>query len=483
MARLITKIKYIKSPGGKKVGGYAKYISTREGVEKIDVSVKNDPSSKMQQRLIAKILHDFPDCKTMLEYEDYCKAPTVGNASEFISRALEDNAHEAFGSKTYADYIATRPRAEKLGSHGLFTDDGVRVNLSDVSNELNEYHGNVWTVIISLRREDAERLGFNVGERWRDMLRTQTETIAKNFKIPMENLKWYAAFHNESYHPHVHLMVYAAGNVKPYLSKKGVMNIRAAFAKDIFADDLLSAYEKQTENRDLLRLQSRAILADTVSRINKGEYKNPEVERRLLELAERLSKTQGKKMYGYLKADVKAIVNGIVSELASDERIKTLYDLWYRQREEIIRTYTDELPKRVPLVDNPEFKSIKNAVIQEAVRISRTGQMTSGRNKESIVNREYELARESIMQQEPENHSSPELDFTRWQNESESNPMRDNGNKTIWPEIVGASRLLHHLSRILQGKIENKDNGRPGSADRKLRRIINEKKRAQGLKQ
>ena len=370
MAKLITKFKYLKPSDRQSVGGYAKYIATREGVEKVDDTFKNDPSTEKQKKLIGKILRDFPDSKDMLEYEDYLKEPTLGNASEFISRALEDNAHEATGAKTYADYIATRPRAERFGSHGLFTDDGVRVKLEDVSKELNEYEGNVWTVIISLRREDAERLGFNSGERWRDMLRTQTETIAKNFKIPMEDLKWYAAFHNESHHPHVHLMVYSSEQAKPYLTQKGIMDLRSAFAKDVFADDLLSVYEKQTEHRNALRAQSRDVIAEIVSRINSGTYDNPAVETKLLELADRLSNTSGKKQYGYLKADVKAIVNGIVSELASDERIAVLYDLWYEQREEDIRTYTEELPNRIPLVDNLEFKSIKNVVIQEALNIT-----------------------------------------------------------------------------------------------------------------
>ena len=370
MAKLITKFKYLKPSARQSVGGYAKYIATREGVEKVDDTFKTDPSTEKQKKLIERILRDFPDSNSMLEYEDYLKEPTLGNASEFITRALEDNANEALNAKTYADYIATRPRAERFGSHGLFTDDGVRVKLEDVSKELNEFEGNVWTVIISLRREDAERLGFNSGERWRDMLRTQTEAIAKNFKIPVEDLKWYAAFHNESHHPHVHLMVYSTEHAKPYLTQKGIMNLRSAFAKDVFADDLLSVYEKQTEHRNALRAQSRDVIAEIVSRINSGAYDNPALENKLLDLADRLSRTSGKKQYGYLKADVKAIVNGIVSDLAADERIASLYDLWYEQREEVIRTYTEELPERIPLVDNPEFKSIKNVVIQEALNIS-----------------------------------------------------------------------------------------------------------------
>ena len=369
MAKLITKFKYLKPNARPSVGGYAKYIATREGVDKIDESLKFAHSSVKQQQFIQKILKDFPDSKDSLEYEDYLKNPTIGNASEFITRTMEDNAYEVMQTKTYADYIATRPRAQRFGTHGLFTDEGVQVKLNEVSENLNQYSGNVWTVIISLRREDAERLSFNTGERWRDMLRSQTSLISENFHIPMQNLRWYAAFHNESHHPHVHLMVYSTEEKQAYLSKQGVMKLRSSFAKDIFAQDLLCVYEKQTEYRDELKGNSSEVIAEIISKINSGAYDNPKLEEMLLSLVDRLSKTSGKKIYGYLKADVKAIIDSIVDEIASDERISALYDLWYEQREDVIRTYTDELPKRVPLSQNKEFKSIKNAVIQEAMNI------------------------------------------------------------------------------------------------------------------
>lgn len=369
MAKLITKFKYLKPDARQSVGGYAKYIATREGVDKIDESLRFAHSSVKQQQFIQKILKDFPDSKDSFEYEDYIKNPTVGNASEFITRTMEDNAYEVMQTKTYADYIATRPRAQKLGTHGLFTDDGVRVKLNEVSENLNQYGGNVWTVIISLRREDAERLSFNTGERWRDMLRSQTSLISENFHIPMQNLRWYAAFHNESHHPHVHLMVYSTEEKQAYLSKEGVMKLRSSFAKDIFAQDLLCVYEKQTEYRDELKLNSSEVIEEIISKINSGVYDNPKLEEMLLTLADRLSKTSGKKVYGYLKADVKSIIDSIIDELADDERISALYDLWYEQRESVIKTYTDELPERVSLSQNKEFKSIKNAVIQEAMNI------------------------------------------------------------------------------------------------------------------
>lgn len=367
MAKLVTKFKFIKP--GKKAGGYLKYIATREGVDKIDDSKKHLPVSKKQKDLIEKILRDFPDAKDMHEYDDYRRTMTVGDASEFIARALEDNAQEMMTGKTYADYIATRPRAQRFGSHGLFTDDGVSVNLSEVSEELNQHQGNVWTAILSLRREDAARLGFDDGYRWRDMLRTQTAALSENLKIPMENLRWFAAFHDESHHPHVHLIAYSANPNEGYLTKQGVNNLRSSFAKDIFAQDLLCVYEQQTEHRDMLRANSREVISEIVTKINTGTYDNPAVENMLVKLADRLSKTSGKKVYGYLKADVKDLIDAIVDEIGKDERLASLYELWYQKREEVIQTYTKERHKRIPLSQNQEFKSVKNAVIQEAMNI------------------------------------------------------------------------------------------------------------------
>lgn len=335
MAKLVTKFKYLKPNRKVSAGGYAKYIATREGVEKIDDTKKFAPATEKQKNLIEKILKDFPDSKNMFEYVDYLEKQNQGSASDFISRVMEDYAYEISGRKAYADYIATRPRVERFGSHGLFTDDGVQVQLSKVTEELDKHKGNIWTVILSIRREDAERLGFNTGSRWRDMLRTQTESLAKNLKIPMQNL-------------------------------------RSSFAKDIFQQDLLCIYERQSEHRDKLRAEARDIVEDLVSKINSEIYISASIQHKLLELADRLSKTKGKKVYGYLKPDVKALVDSIVDELANDSRIKKLYGLWYEQKENTIRTYTDEIPDRIPLAQNKEFKSIKNAVIKEALKLNLT---------------------------------------------------------------------------------------------------------------
>jgi len=427
-------------------GGYAKYIATRDGVEKIDDTNRFAPATWKQKQLITKILRDFPDSKEMLEYEDYQQKQTVESASEFISRAIEDNAAVALNATTYADYIATRPRAERFGSHGLFADDGVQVNLKKVSQELNDYGGNVWTVIISLRREDAERFGFDNGSRWRDMLRTQTQALSENLRIPMGHLKWFAAFHNESHHPHIHLIAYSTEEKEGYLTKQGVQKLRSSFAKDIFAQDLLCIYEKQTEHRDRLRSTSKEVLAEIVAQINAGGYSNPHLEELLVQLARRISRTKGKKVYGYLKADVKALVDSIVDELATDPRIAALYDLWYQQRENVLRTYNSNLPERVPLSWNKEFKSIKNAVIQETMNLVMDNQQGQTVTEDAT---------------ETQHRKSPPI-----------------GGTGIG---MNAIRLLQQTSQILQNELcpiyQDKN------VDRKLRRKINEKKQAQGLRQ
>lgn len=471
MARLVTKFKYLKPNRKVSAGGYAKYIATREGVEKIDDTKKFAPATAKQKNLIEKILKDFPDSKDMFEYADYLEKQNQGSASDFISRFMEDYAYEISGRKAYADYIATRPRAERFGSHGLFTDDGVQVQLSKVTEELDRHKGNIWTAIISIRREDAERLGFNTGARWRDMLRTQTEALAKNLKIPMENLRWYAAFHNESHHPHVHLIAYSTVENEGYLTQNGVENLRSSFARDIFQQDLLCIYEKQTEHRDKLRAEARDMVENLVSKINSEIYISASIQHKLLELADRLSKTKGKKVYGYLKPAVKSLVNSIVEELASDDRIKKLYDLWYEQKENTIRTYTDEIPDRIPLVNNKEFKSIKNAVIKEALKLNLT---------EDVVEKSENSDNESVTKPfEYEENTSAESVF-------------DSDRGFLYPHYsiktnrnsvaVSSLYLLRYLCNMIQSQLRFEEKQKVQRTDKKLQQKINDKKRAQGLK-
>lgn len=469
--------------GGKSVGGYAKYIATREGVEKLDDSQRYAPATAKQEQLIRRILRDFPDAKQSHEYEDYLKEKTVGNASEFITRTLEENMDKVADSKTYADYIATRPRAERFGSHGLFTDEGVQVQLGKVSQELNEYSGNVYTTILSLRREDAARLGFDNGSRWRDLLRSNTSIIAENLKIPLNHLRWYAAFHDEGHHPHIHMIAYSTVPGEGYLTDKGVEKMRSAFAREIFSQDMLQTYERQTEYRDRLRQSSKERVVQIVEKISNGYYSNPQVEELLVRLSRRLANTSGKKVYGYLKADVKAIVDEIVAELAKDENIRKLYDLWYEQREDVLRTYTDHFPERVPLEQNKEFKSIRNAVIQEALRLNGWVRptpvlKTTLEPPEAPVQEEKVITEEEYREDEPPENPPEEP-------EMEETPQEEKRQLTHIEKVVVAAstgRLLQSLSRLIAGKYQEQDKKLRKTMDRKQRREIQEKKQTMGLR-
>ena len=221
MARLIVKSPYIKCGGGKSAGGYLKYIATRERVEIIP---DDRPPTNKQTQLIAKLVKDFPDAKELMEYEDYTAHPTKATASALITLTLEENWDRVQGMEGYAKYIALRPRAERLGEHGLFGDDD-GVDLAAVADELDHYTGNVWTHIISLHREDAERLGYDHADAWRTLLRTHRNDIAAAMKIPPEDFRWYAAFHDEGNHPHVHMMAWSAKPNQAYLSKDGIRQI------------------------------------------------------------------------------------------------------------------------------------------------------------------------------------------------------------------------------------------------------------------
>lgn len=365
------KSPYLKANGkaGKHAGNYVRYIATREGVQMAEDTQKHLPATKKQEALLKQLLRDFPDSTDLHEYVDYKQNPTKGNATELISRVLEAHSGELGDREKYVRYIAERPGVEKLGKHGLFTDEGVPIVLDQVVKEMAESKSNIWTHIISLHREDAARLGYETAEDWMNLLRSKRNVIAREMGIRPENFRWYAAFHNAGHHPHVHVMAYSIDPKEAYLSQKGIENIKQELAKEIFRQDHISIYQRQTEYRDQLRQKSSESISDIVAQINAGTYQNPRIEELLIQLSDRLSCTTGKKVYGYLKADVKAIVDQVVGELARDENIRKLYDLWYEQREDILRTYTDTFPERVPLEQNKEFKSIRNAVIQEAMKI------------------------------------------------------------------------------------------------------------------
>ena len=371
MARLIVKSPYIKCGGGNSAGGYMRYIATRERVELI----QNDrPPTRKQEQLIAKLVKDFPDAKEMGEYGDYQEHPTKANASAFISQALEENWSDVQKSDGYMKYIATRPRAERLGSHGLFGDkDGVE--LDKAMAELENYTGNVWTHIISLKREDAERLGYDNARAWRNLLRAHRNDIAAAMNIPPQDFRWYAAFHDEGDHPHVHMMAWSVKPGQAYLSQDGIRQIKSKLTNDIFQQEMLHLYEQKTVSRDQLVREARQAMRELVQQMQTRICDHPEAERLMQELALQLETVKGKKSYGYLPKKQKALVDEIVDQMEQLPTVAECYEQWWQLQGQVEDFYSEKERHRPPLSRQKEFRQIKNAVIQEAETI-RLGEIT-----------------------------------------------------------------------------------------------------------
>ena len=368
MSKLILRCNYLKNSPPAHLANYINYIGTRDGVEKVGSTTALLPATAKQKELIADILTKIPDAKRMHEYHDYVQRPTRENASEFITQALENNLDIIAKKKNYIDYLANRPGVEIIGTHGLFSNEGDTIVLSRVAEEVANHTGVIWTNVISLRREDAERLGYDSAAQWQALLRSRVQLLCENYKIDSRNLKWYAAFHNESHHPHVHMVVYSKNPSEGYLTTKGINAMRSVYAHDIFRQDFISIYEKTTEQRDRLKEQAENSLLFLLQQMQKGICHNPRIAEQMQLLSKRLQNTGGKKVYGYLKADVKAIVNTIVDELAKEKCVAECYREWQKCRDEIQHYYKDTDIERIPLSQQKELKSIKNMVIREAVR-------------------------------------------------------------------------------------------------------------------
>ena len=366
MARLIVKSPYIKCGAGQSAGGYLKYIATRERVEIIP---DDRPPTNKQTQLIEKLVEDFPDAKELMEYEDYVSHPTKATASALITLALESNWDRVQGTEGYAKYIALRPRAERLGEHGLFGDNDA-VDLAAVADELDHYTGNVWTHIISLHRKDAERLGYDHADAWRTLLRTHRNDIAAAMKIPPEDFRWYAAFHDEGNHPHVHMMAWSVKPNQAYLSKDGIRQIKSTLTNQIFRQELLHVYEQKSKSRDELVVEARKAMLELAKAMREMTCIHPEAEQMIWNLSRQLGQVSGKKTYGYLPKPMKKLVDEIVDQMARLPTVDACYQTWWELQCQV-EDYYSEGKKRLhpPLSQQKEFRQIKNAVIREAEHI------------------------------------------------------------------------------------------------------------------
>ena len=371
MARLILKSPYLKCDGNHSVSGYLRYIGTRERVELLP---DDRPPTRKQEQLVRKLMKDFPEAKELGEYLDYETKPTKANASAFITRALEENWSEVQQSDGYMKYIATRPRAERLGDHGLFGDvDGV--DLEKAMHELDQYTGNVWTHIISLKREDAARLGYDNAKAWRNLLRANRNDIAAAMNIPPNHFCWYAAFHDEGEHPHVHMMAWSTEPSEAYLTQDGIRNIKSMLTNQIFQPEMLHTYEQKSRSRDELVREARRAIRCLTREMAQSICSVPEIGQKMEQLATQLETVKGKKSYGYLPKSVKKTVDEVVDRLEELPVVRECYEQWCALQSEVENYYHDKSRERKKLSQEKEFRQIKNAVIQEAERI-RLGEIT-----------------------------------------------------------------------------------------------------------
>ena len=369
MSQLIVTSRYLKNGNQKnktKRRNYTKYIATRETVEIRSQKFvdRNANATKNQEQLINDLINDFPESKRYLEYDDYEREPTIENAGELISTIVERNADVVGNRQNFVGYMAMRPGVEKRGSHGLFNEKDEPIILNQAANEIAEHKGNVWSHVVSLRREDAVRLGYDNSDAWRELVKRHISDIAKAQNIPLCNLKWYAAYHDTTHHPHIHLLVYSTNPKQGFLTKAGIDKIRSAFANDIFHDDLQSIYQEQTVSRDELKAVSKNEFESIVNIIASNDHTDPQLEELIRKLYIQLQNVKGKKVYGYLPMEIKETVNKIFSELAKDENIQQLYDKWCSLERLKYKTYTQKEAELPELVDNKVFQPVRNMIIR-----------------------------------------------------------------------------------------------------------------------
>ena len=346
-------------------------MGTRESVEKLPKGIDYSPATKKQNDLICTALKTVPESWDYPEMKSYLENKTKSNATEFLNEFLERNADRIGGVKKLVSYYAERPGVEKLGKHGLFSQTDDKINLDEVAEEVSNHNGIVWTHVISLKREDAERLGYNNANAWKSLVRRNALEIAKAHKIEPSDLQWYGAFHNTTHHPHIHLMVYSKSG-QGYLTNKGIESIRSVFGNDIFRNEQYKLFEMQTEIRDELKNEAKNVIDDLVAKIDSDVYVSDKMVELFRKLAEQLKSYNGRLMYGYLPKLIKETVNNIVAEIAKDKNLENLYLKWNEIDREKLSLYYDNEKPDIPLENNKEFRSIKNYILKSVILISQT---------------------------------------------------------------------------------------------------------------
>ena len=419
MHGLIFRSNYFKNESAKHKSNYIKYLGTREGVEM------------------------NPEQMPRFFYEDL----------------------DMHGKKeNYIDYISGRPGVEIVDGqlHGLFSEYGMDINLEQVMDEVSNHEGTVWINVLSLKREDAARLGYENVEAWQNLLRRHTEDLAKEYKIGLENFRWYAAFHNESYHPHVHFVVFSDKSNEGYLTKDALTKLKSVFANDIFKNELSVVYSEKSDQRKKVKEQARDSLLFSLKKLNEANMYNPVLVTKMIHLSGRLKKQNGKKIYGYLHKDIKDEIDAIVDEIAKIPEVNDAYDKWNEYQNTITGYYKDENAISIPLSKNKEFKSIKNMIIREAIVIG----MGEHPSKEDLA----------VLKEQADNGDKNALAA-----------YKEIVNRELTPEpmeVVSNSmvRLMKSIEKIFNDKAGNEGGHRRFVSDKKQKKKEKEKKIALGQK-
>ena len=373
----------------------------------------------------------------------------------------------------YLRYIATRPRTEKHEGHGLFGAEP-HVDLEKTMQELKTHEGNVWTIIYSLRREDAARLGYDNAESWRLALLAHQNDFAEAMQIPPEHLHWYAAFHDEGEHPHIHMMLWSDDSKYGFLRKDRLLHMQSVLTNTIYADELKEIYIQKDVAYKEVTEAARAVMHDLVDRMETVSELPVSIQQKLLELATELRTVGGKKQYGYLKKPLKDKVDSIVDELEKLPEVAAYYSVWNGVRDTLEGYYKNRPRQHNPLSQQKEFRAIKNAIIQEAERL-----------------RQQMELEQATSEQKPSQDEEPSAEKTS--TDASTNPTLANENTSFTPSrpaqlpteylLNSTIRLFHQMGQIFRDNAAPPSNPMGIRIDSKRRKKLMQKRLAMGHKQ
>ena len=374
---------------------------------------------------------------------------------------LDENA-----DSIYMRYIATRPRAEKHGEHGLFGAEDA-VDLEKTLGELKAHEGNVWTIIYSLRREDAARLGYDNVASWRALLRSKQADFAEAMQIPPSQLRWYAAFHDEGEHPHIHMMLWSDDSKCGFLRKDRLLHMQSVLTNTIYADELKEIYIQKDVAYKEVTEAARETMRRIVDQLETVEDPPESIRQKLMELALELHTVNGKKQYGYLKKPLKDMVDSIVDELEKLPEVAEYYAVWNDLRDTLEGYYKSKPRHHNPLTQQKEFRAIKNAIIQEAERLRQQMEQKSSQDEEP-----------STEKTSTEASANPTL--------ADENTSSSTSHSVRLPSeylLNSTVRLFHQMGRIFRDNAAPPSNPMGIRIDSKRRKKLMQKRLAMGHKQ